>query len=169
MGLRAIYPGSFDPVTNGHLDILGRAAKVFSEVIVAVLHNQSKAALFTVDERLEMLRAEAARWPNVRVDSFTGLTADYARRVGAAIIIRGLRAVSDFDSELRIALTNRKLNPDLDTVFLMTTGEYLFLSSSGVKEIASFGGPVHGLVPDDVAMRLQQKFAPPVTSHVAEE
>ena len=157
--MRAIYPGSFDPVTNGHLDILGRAAKTFSEVVVAVLHNPSKSALFTVEERMAMLRAETARWPNVSVDSFSGLTAEYARRVGASVIIRGLRAVSDFDSELRIALTNRKLNPDLDTVFLMTTAEYLFLSSSGVKEIASFGGPVRGLVPDAVADGLTAKYA----------
>jgi len=164
MRLRAIYPGSFDPVTNGHLDILGRAAKTFSDVVVAVLHNPSKSALFTVDERLEMLRAEAKRWPNVSVDTFTGLTADYARRVGAAVIVRGLRAVSDFDAEFRIALTNRKLNPDVDTHFLMTSSEYLFLSSSGVKEIASFGGPVHGLVPDSVAARLAARFTSPQAS-----
>lgn len=157
--MRAIYPGSFDPVTNGHLDILGRAAKTFSEVIVAVLHNPSKSALFTVEERMAMLAAETARWPNVSVDSFSGLTAEYARKVGAAVIIRGLRAVSDFDSEFRIALTNRKLNPDVDSVFLMTTGEYLFLSSSGIKEIASFGGPVHGMVPDAVAVALAGKYA----------
>ena len=167
--MRAIYPGSFDPVTNGHLDILGRAAKTFTEVIVAVLYNPGKSALFTVDERKAILETEVARWPNVRVDSFSGLTADYARHVGAKVIIRGLRAVSDFESELRIALTNRKLNPDLDTVFLMTTAEYLFLSSSGVKEIASFGGPVHGLVPDAVALRLADKFAVGRTQHATEE
>lgn len=162
--MRAIYPGSFDPVTNGHLDILGRAAKAFGEIVVAVLHNPSKRALFTVEERIDMLKAETRRWPNVTVDSFSGLTAEYARRVGATVIIRGLRAVSDFDAEFRIALTNRKLNPDLDTHFLMTSSEYLFLSSSGVKEIASFGGPVTGLVPEAVAHRLAAKFAHPATA-----
>lgn len=159
LSLRAIYPGSFDPVTNGHLDILGRAAKTFDEVIVAVLHNPAKSALFTVEERLAMLSEQAKRWPNVQVATFTGLTAEYARQIGASVIIRGLRAVSDFDAEFRIALTNRKLNPDLDTVFLMTTAEYLFLSSSGVKEIASFGGSVHGLVPTSVAEQLTRKYS----------
>jgi pantetheine-phosphate adenylyltransferase len=157
--LRAIYPGSFDPVTNGHLDILGRAAKTFSEVVVAVLHNASKSALFTVDERLEMLREETKQWPNVSVGSFTGLTVDYARKVQATHMVRGLRAVSDFDAEFRIGLTNRKLADDVESVFFLTNLEYQFLSSSGVKEIASFGGPVKGMVPDAVAARLAEKFA----------
>ncbi len=158
--MRAIYPGSFDPVTNGHLDILGRAAKTFPEVVVAVLHNPSKSALFTVEERLAMLREETSQWPNVSVGTFTGLTVDYAREIGASIIVRGLRAVSDFDAEFRIGLTNRKLADDIESVFFLTNLEYQFLSSSGVKEIASFGGPVKGLVPDAVAARMAHKFAP---------
>lgn len=157
----AIYPGSFDPVTNGHLDILERARHIFDEVVVAVLVNRTKHCLFDTDERVAMIREATAAMDRVRVESFYGLTADYARMRGANILIRGLRAVSDFDAELRIALTNKKLNPDLETVFLMTSSEYLFLSSSTVREIASMQGSVDAMVPPGVARRLQDKYALP--------
>lgn len=157
----AIYPGSFDPITNGHLDIIERASHLFDEVIVAVLVNRSKNSLFSIEDRVEMIRAVTQAIPGVKVESFSGLTAEYARLKGAKILIRGLRAVSDFDAELRIALTNKKLNPELETVFLMTSSEYLFLSSSTVREIASMQGPTTGMVPDLVAERLRAKFASP--------
>lgn len=155
----AIYAGSFDPITNGHLDILERAMQIFDEVIVAVLVNRSKNGLFTCDERVDMIRQVIQGMPRVKVESFTGLTADYAKLKGAKILIRGLRAVSDFDAELRIALTNKKLNPELETVFLMTSSDYLFLSSSTVREIASMQGPTTGMVPAPVAQALRDKYA----------
>ncbi|MBO9539545.1 pantetheine-phosphate adenylyltransferase [bacterium] len=156
----AIYPGSFDPITNGHLDVLDRASRMFDEVIVAVLANRTKNCIFTFEERVEMIREVTRNMPRVKVESFSGLTADYAKLKGANILIRGLRAVSDFDAELRIALANKKLNPELETVFLMTSSEYLFLSSSTVREIASLGGPTTGMVPEHVAECLRAKFAP---------
>lgn len=155
----AIYAGSFDPITNGHLDILERACQIFDEVIVAVLINRSKLGLFSCEERVEMIRQVTRDMPRVKVESFSGLTADFARLKGARTLIRGLRAVSDFDTELRIALTNKKLNPELETVFLMTSSDYLFLSSSTVREIASMHGPTTGMVPDLVAQRLRDKYA----------
>ena len=155
----AIYPGSFDPITNGHLDILVRASQIFDEVIVAVLQNTSKNCMLDFTERVELIREVTADLPRVTVESFSGLTADYARLKGAKNLIRGLRAVSDFDAELRIALANKKLNPELETVFLMTSSEYLFLSSSTVREIASLGGPTTGMVPEIVERRLREKFA----------
>lgn len=154
----AIYPGSFDPITNGHLDILERASRIFDDVIVAVLVNASKVGLFGLDERVEMIKQVTRHLPNLRVDSFSGLTAEYAERQNAHVLIRGLRAVSDFDSELRLALTNKKLNPSLETVFLMTSAENLFLSSSTIKEIVSLGGSPAGMVPELVAERLVEKF-----------
>lgn len=154
----AIYPGSFDPITNGHLDILERASHIFDDVIVAVLVNTSKSGLFTHEERVSMIREVTANLPNVRVDSFSGLTAEYARQQNASVLIRGLRAVSDFDSELRLALTNKKLNPALETVFLMTSAENLFLSSSTIKELVSLGGSPEGMVPDVVSQRLVRKY-----------
>ena len=154
----AIYPGSFDPITNGHLDILERASHIFDDVVVAVLVNSKKSGLFPHEERVELIKAVTAHLPNVRVDSFSGLTAEYARLQQAGILIRGLRAVSDFDSELRLALTNKKLNPGLETVFLMTSAENLFLSSSTIKEIVSLGGSPVGMVPDLVAERLVEKY-----------
>jgi pantetheine-phosphate adenylyltransferase len=155
----AIYPGSFDPVTNGHIDILERAHGIFDRVVVAVLANTTKRCVFTFEERVEMLRAVTRHLDRVDIEHFTGLTADFARQKGAHILIRGLRAVSDFDAELRIALTNKKLNPQLETVFLMTAAEHLYLSSSTVREIASLGGPPEGLVPDLVAQRLRERFS----------
>ena len=156
MGI-AIYPGSFDPITNGHLDILDRAVGLFDRVIVAVLANTSKPGLFTHSERVEMIQAVVDH-DRVTVESFSGLTAEFARMRGARILIRGLRAVSDFDAELRIALTNRKLNPALDTVFLMTSAENLFLSSSTVREIAHMRGDTSEMVPPLVSQRLKEKF-----------
>ncbi|HEY9723351.1 MAG TPA: pantetheine-phosphate adenylyltransferase [Oscillatoriaceae cyanobacterium] len=154
----AIYPGSFDPITNGHLDILERASRIFDDVIVAVLVNASKVGLFRLEERVEMIKQVTGHLSNLRVDSFSGLTAEYAKQQNAHVLIRGLRAVSDFDSELRLALTNKKLNPSLETVFLMTSAENLFLSSSTIKEIVSLGGSPAGMVPDSVAERLVEKF-----------
>lgn len=154
----AIYPGSFDPITNGHLDILERASHIFDDVLVAVLVNSKKSGLFPHEERVEMIKFVTSHLPNVRVDSFSGLTAEYARLQQAGLLIRGLRAVSDFDSELRLALTNKKLNPGLETVFLMTSAENLFLSSSTIKEIVSLGGSPVGMVPDSVAERLVEKY-----------
>ncbi|MEB3222875.1 MAG: pantetheine-phosphate adenylyltransferase [Candidatus Sericytochromatia bacterium] len=157
---RAIYPGSFDPITNGHLDILERGSHVFDEVVVAVLVNTSKRGLFSHEERVAMIREVTAHLPNVTVDAFSGLTAEYARQRGAQVLIRGLRAVSDFDSELRLALTNKKLNPGLETVFLMTSAENLFLSSSTIKELVALGGSPQGMVPDQVVGPLTEKLRP---------
>lgn len=158
--VKAIYPGSFDPITNGHLDILERASHLFPEVVVAVLVNPSKMGLFTHQERAEMITSVTSHLSNVRVDSFSGLTAEYARQKEASVLIRGLRAVSDFDAEFRLALANKKLNPSLETVFLMTSAENLFLSSSTIKEIVSLGGSPAGMVPELVASRLIEKFRP---------
>ena len=150
-------PGSFDPVTNGHLDIIERASRTFGNVIVAVVINRAKTPMFTVQERVEMLREVCAHLPNISVDSFDGLLVDYARTHGAGIIVRGLRAVSDFEYELQMALTNRRLLPDVETVFMMTGAEYSYLSSNIVREIALLGGSVEGLVPDSVKQRLRKK------------
>lgn len=156
---KAVYPGSFDPLTFGHLDVIVRAASLFEEVIVAVSRNASKKPLFSVAERVDMLKTVLAPFPNVKVDSFDGLTVNYARQNGANAIIRGLRAISDFENEFMMALTNKKLAPTIDTVFLMTRAEYSFISSSGVKELASFGGCVRELVPPEVEQMLIKKFA----------
>lgn len=153
----AIYPGSFDPITNGHLDIIERAVAIFDEVTVAVLINTTKPGLFPFEERVELIREAVKPYPRVSVESFRGLTADYARAKGVQFLIRGLRAVSDFDAELRIALMNRKLNPDLDTVFLMTSAQNLFLASSTVKEVALLGADCSGMVPEIVAERLRAR------------
>lgn len=146
----AIYPGSFDPVTLGHLDIIRRASRVFDRLIVAVMHNQNKKPMFSATERMEFLRRTTAGLDNVEITSFSGLLADYARQQDACAIVKGLRAVSDFEYEFQMALANRKLNPELDTVFFMTSAEYMFLSSSVVKDIATHGGSVAGFVPEEI-------------------
>ncbi|MCS6776890.1 MAG: pantetheine-phosphate adenylyltransferase [Chloroherpetonaceae bacterium] len=154
---RALVPGSFDPVTNGHLDIIGRAATLFEDVIVAVAHNASKTPLFTIEERVEMLVEVCSPWPNVSIGTFDGLLVHFALEKGVTVIVRGLRAVSDFEYELQMALMNRRLSDKVETVFLMTGAEHSYLSSSIVKEIARLGGSVEGLVPNCVEQRLQQK------------
>lgn len=155
---RALVPGSFDPVTNGHLDIIGRAAGMFESVLVAVARNYSKAPLFSLAERVAMLQEVCAEWPNVAIDSFEGLLVNYALERRATVIVKGLRAVSDFEYELQMALMNRRLSQDVETVFLMTGPEHSYLSSSIVKEIARLGGTVEGLVPRRVEELLRQKL-----------
>ena len=157
----AIYPGSFDPITFGHIDVIGRAATIFDKLVVAVLINPRKSPLLDIDERIATIREAvdeelAAAGERVEVAGFDGLTVDYARKVGARFIVRGLRAVSDFESELQMAHTNRKLYPEVDTVFLMTALEHAYLSSSLVKEIASFGGDVSQMVPEAAVRRLRR-------------
>ena len=154
----AVCPGSFDPVTNGHLDVFARASVLADEVVVAVLVNHSKAGLFTIDERIEMLREVVAPFPNVRVDSFHGLLVDYCREHRIKAIVKGLRAVSDFDYELQMAQMNYRL-AGIETMFISTNPLYSFLSSSLVKEVAKFGGDVDGLVPDAVLMRLRARLS----------
>jgi pantetheine-phosphate adenylyltransferase len=156
---RAVCPGSFDPVTNGHLDIVGRASKIFDEVVVAVGVNQSKNRLFDAAERITMLREACAEFPNVRVDGFTGLLTDFCQRNEIGAIVKGLRAVSDFDYELQMAQMNASLAPRVETVFVPTSPEYSFLASSLVKEVATFGGDVSSLVPGFVLERLTVRLA----------
>ena len=155
---RAVCPGSFDPVTHGHLDVIGRAARLFDEVVVAVGVNPSKNRLFTPDERLAMLRRACGEWDNVRVAGFTGLLTDFCAAEGVHAIVKGLRAVSDFDYELQMAQMNASLT-DVETVFMPTSPEWSFLASSLVKEVARFGGDVSGLVPDFVHDALTSRFA----------
>lgn len=147
----AIYPGSFDPITLGHLDIIERGSRLFEQVIVAVLCNPSKQPLFSVEKRLEQIQISTAHLPNIQVDSFSGLTVEYAKLRQATVLLRGLRVLSDFEKELQMAHTNQTLWSGIETVFLATTKEYSFLSSSIVKEIAKFGGPIDHLVPQNVA------------------
>lgn len=156
---RAIYPGSFDPVTNGHLDVVQRAARLFDEVIVAVAHNEQKTGLFSMDERRHLLEQTVGELPNVRVAQFSGLLVDYARKEGVNAVIRGLRAISDFEFEFQMALMNRKLEPAVETIFLMPREEYTAISSRIVKEIAKLGGNVEAFVPPWVAQALREKFA----------
>jgi|Deesub1362B_J571_1020462.scaffolds.fasta_scaffold05677_2 pantetheine-phosphate adenylyltransferase len=155
----AIYPGTFDPVTYGHIDIIERACTLFDRVIVAIAQNPAKKPLFSVDERKEMILAATRNLKNVEVDAFEGLLVEYARLRKAQAIIRGLRAVSDFEYELQMALMNRNLNEDVVTVFLMPHEKYVYLNSSIVKEVASYGGDVSQLVPDFVLRKLREKFA----------
>ena len=143
----AICPGSFDPVTNGHVDVFERASKLFDVLIVAVFHNPNKKPLFDMEERVELLTTATKHIPNVQIDCFSGLLNDYARMKNAPIIIRGLRALSDFEAEFQRALLIKKIDPQIETVFIMTSSEYSFVSSSGIKELARFGGPITGLVP----------------------
>ncbi len=144
----AVYPGSFDPMTNGHLDIIKRAAKTFDKVYVAILNNSAKTPAFPLSQRIDWLKRATKELDNVEIDSFSGLLVNYANEKNANIIIKGLRAVSDFEYEFQMALTNRALSPNIETMFLMTNGKYSYLSSSIVKEIARFGGSLNGLVPD---------------------
>lgn len=155
---RAIYPGTFDPITNGHLDLVRRGKRIFGEIIIAVAPNPKKKPLFTIEERIRLIRESIIGMENVIVDAFDGLLVDYVKARKAVAIIRGLRAVSDFEYELQIALMNRRLDPDIETVFMMPSEEYSFLTSSLVKEVSSFGGSVKGLVPDVVERALQEKF-----------
>jgi len=156
---RAVYPGSFDPVTYGHLDVIRRAAEMFDVLIVAVLNNKVKTPLFSVEERVKILKEATKDIPNVQVDSFSGLLIDYAKANDIHVAVRGLRAITDFEYELQIAQTNRKLSKDeLDTVFLTTSLEYAYLSSSSVKEIASFGGDISECLPEFVAKMTYEKF-----------
>ncbi|SHE57684.1 Phosphopantetheine adenylyltransferase [Thermoanaerobacter uzonensis DSM 18761] len=154
----AIYPGSFDPVTYGHIDIIKRGANLFDRLIVAVLLNPSKKPLFSVEERVELLKAVTYDISNVEIDYFDGLLVDYAKKVNANAIIKGLRMVSDFEYEFQMALINKKLNPSVETIFLMTNAKYGYLSSSVVKEIAQFGGCLSEFVPDIVTQKLKEKF-----------
>jgi len=153
----AIYPGSFDPVTYGHIDVIERAVRIFGRLTVAVAENLEKEPLFTVGERLDMLRSAAGKIPGVEIDSFSGLLVEYARRCGATIIVRGLRALSDFENEFQMALTNRKICSDIETVFLMPSEQYSYLSSRMIKEIAALGGDVTSFVPKVVAEMLQRR------------
>ncbi|MGO0123362.1 pantetheine-phosphate adenylyltransferase [Desulfothermobacter acidiphilus] len=154
----AIYPGSFDPITYGHLDIIQRSTQLFDKVIVAIAENPQKQALFTLAERLEMLREVLRDVPRVEIDAYQSLTVEYARRKGACAVIRGLRVISDFENEFVMALTNKKLAPEIETLFLMTEARYSFISSSAVKEVAYYGGCLKDMVPPPVEARLRAKF-----------
>ncbi|MGM0750313.1 MAG: pantetheine-phosphate adenylyltransferase [Bacillota bacterium] len=155
----AVCPGSFDPITYGHLDIITRGAKVFDQIYVVVLNNSSKKPLFSVEERIELIREVTRDIPNVVVDSFQGLLVDYAKKVNAKAIIRGLRAVSDFEYEMQITSMNRVLEDDIETFFIMTNNQYSFLSSSIVKEVAKYGGNISELVPKRVEESLKEKYS----------
>ena len=155
----AVYPGSFDPVTNGHWDVVERGLRLFDRIIVAIATNGTKDPLFTIEERLEMLNKTFEGMPRVEVDSFDGLLVDYVEKRGADAILRGLRAVSDFEHEFQMALMNRKLNKNIQTVFLMTGLRWIYISSSIIKEAARFGGDTRGMVPDIVCEKLKQKFS----------
>ena len=158
---RAIYPGSFDPITNGHLDVIQRAARLFDEVVVAVAFNEQKNGLFGVDERVELIRITTQGLPNVRVSRFDGLLVEFAREQEASAVVRGLRAVSDFEFEFQMALMNRKLEPEIETIFMMPAEKYTYLSSRIVKEIARLGGDITSFVPADVAAALRARFQGP--------
>jgi len=153
----AIYPGSFDPVTNGHLDLIARGARIFERLVVAVLQNLEKAPLFSAQERADMLREVTREWPNVEVDLFDGLLVDYVRRRNAQVILRGIRAISDYEYEFQMALMNRRLEPNVETVFMMPAEKYSYLSSRIVREVAQLGGSIEGLVPPLVVERLRSK------------
>lgn len=155
----AVYPGSFDPITNGHVDLINRGLKMFDEIIVLIAYNPNKPTyLFSVEERIELVKEAIKYCERVRVDSADGLLVDYVRESGASIILRGLRALSDFEYEFQLALINRRLNRNVETVFLMTSYEWFFTSSQIIKEAASLGGSVEGLVPDLVCRRLKDKY-----------
>lgn len=155
---RAIYPGSFDPVTFGHLDIIDRSTKIVDELVVAVLVNSAKKSLFSIEERVKMLSDLLSKYDNVRVESFDGLLVDYAKERDASIIVRGLRAVTDFDYELQIAQMNRTIYDKIDTMFLTTSLEYAYLSSTIVKEVASYGGDISHFVPESIIPLIYEKY-----------
>lgn len=154
----AVYPGSFDPVTNGHIDVIQRALKVFDRVVVAVLENKSKQPLFTIEERLDMAKQALANLKNVEVESFSGLLVDYLKKKKTAFTIRGLRAMSDFDYEFQMAIANKNMNPEIETIFIATDKKYFYLNSRLVKELARLGGPLSDLVPKHVEDALREKF-----------
>ena len=156
----AIYPGSFDPPTNGHLDLIHRGSRIFDQLIVAILRNPEKDPLFSVAEKRRMLESLTEGFKNVRVDTFEGLTVDYAARVKATAVLRGIRALSDYEYELQMALMNRKLQPDLETVFMMPAEQYSYLSSRLVREVAKLGGSIRDLVPETVERKLKEKLDP---------
>lgn len=156
----AIYPGSFDPPTNGHLDLIQRGSSIFEELVVAILRNSEKSPMFSLAERLEMLRELTADLPNVRIDTFGGLMVEYAKSIDAMCVLRGIRAVSDYEYELQMALMNRKLEPSLETVFMMPALKYSYVSSRLVREVAQAGGPVQELVPEAVEYKLRSKLDP---------
>ena len=156
--IRAIYAGSFDPVTNGHLDVIVRASRIVDELVVGVLHNRAKSPLFSVEERVKMLKEVTKDYPNIKIRSFTGLLVEFAKECEAHIIVRGLRAITDFDYELQMAQTNRILSPDLDTLFLTTSLEYAYLSSTTVKEVAAFGGDISAFVPAYVEEKIRERM-----------
>ena len=155
---KAVYPGSFDPVTYGHLDVIRRSSSLVDELIVGVLNNNTKTPLFSVEERVKILLEVTKDLPNVQIESFSGMSVEFAKQSGAQFIVRGLRAITDFDYELQMAQTNRVLNPDIDTIFLTTSLEYAYLSSSTVKEVASYGGDISKLVPGAVVDRIYNKI-----------
>lgn len=153
-----VCPGSFDPVTKGHIDIFNRASKMFDQLIVAVFHNPGKDPLFTMEERVELLREATAHLPNIKVDCFSGLLNDYVRRQNSQVIVRGLRALSDFEYEFQRALLLKKIDPHIETIFMMTNSEYSYVSSSGIKELARFGGDISDFVPSCVEDRVLERL-----------
>jgi pantetheine-phosphate adenylyltransferase len=154
----AVYPGSFDPPTNGHLDLIERGSKMFEQLVVAILRNSEKTPMFSLAERLEMLRQLTADWSNVRIDTFDGLMVEYAKSIDAMCVLRGIRAISDYEYELQMALMNRKLQPALETVFMMPAEKYSYLSSRLVREVAQLGGSIDCLVPELVAQKVREKM-----------
>jgi len=161
MNLTAVYPGTFDPITNGHLDIISRGGTLFDRIIVAILRNPEKDPLFPLEERVDILRSVVGKWPSVVVEAFDGLLVEYARERGAQVIVRGLRALSDFEYEFQMTQMNQRLEPGIQTVFMMPSETYSYVSSRLVKEVARLGGDVTGLVPAEVATRLNRRFAAP--------
>lgn len=159
MSTLAVYPGSFDPLTNGHVDIIARGARLFDRIIVAMLVNAEKAPLFSMEERVEIARSVFGSHTNVEVDTFGGLLVDYVERRHAQVIVRGLRALSDFEFEFQMALMNQRLNPKIETVFMMPAEQYTYISSRLIKEVFALGGRVHGLVPELVEQRLREKLS----------
>ena len=163
MGTLAVYPGSFDPLTNGHVDIISRGVRLFDRIVVAILKNAEKSPFFTMDERIEITRSVFRHHPNVEVDTFDGLLVDYVERRKAQVIVRGLRAVSDFEYEFQMALMNQRLNGRIDTIFMMPAEQYTYISSRLIKEVFTLGGQVSGLVPAIVEERMRQKLQTKVT------